>query len=138
MQLSEQKRNQLINEIKLSATRSSGPGGQNVNKVSTKVELRFALMQSNVFTEPEKQTIRVKLASRINSEDELILVSSDERSQLRNREKVIDKFFMLLEKALTPAKKRIKTKPTRASKVKRLENKKLLSKKKSNRKRPEI
>ena len=138
MQLSEQKRNQLINEIKLSATRSSGPGGQNVNKVSTKVELRFALMLSNVFTESEKQTISIKLASRINSEDELILVSSDERSQLRNREKVIDKFFMLLEKALTPAKKRIKTKPTRASKVKRLENKKLLSKKKSNRKRPEI
>lgn len=138
MKFSEEKRNQLINELKFSASRSGGPGGQNVNKVNTKVELRFALHTSNVFSNREIRTIKFKLANRINSEDEIVLVSSVERSQWRNKETAIEKFFSLIEKALTPVKKRIKTKPTRASKLRRIEGKKLLSQKKKMRKKPEM
>ncbi len=137
MQISIEKRSQLINEFKFSASRSGGAGGQNVNKVNTKVELRFALFQSNIFSDTEKRIIKYKLANRINSEDEIVLVSSVERSQWRNREKVIEKFFKLIEKALTPVKKRIRTSPTKASKLRRIEGKKLLSQKKQMRKRPE-
>lgn len=137
MQISLERRSQLINEFKFSASRSGGPGGQNVNKVSTKVELRFALFQSDVFSEQEKRIIKFKLARRINNEGEIVLVSSVERSQWRNKEKVIEKFFKLIEQALTPVKKRIRTSPTKASKLRRIEGKKLLSQKKQMRKRPE-
>ena len=138
MRISEERRIQLINEFKFSASRSGGPGGQNVNKVSTKVELRFALFQSSVLSDSEKRTINFKLARKINSEGEIILVSSVERSQWRNKESVINKFFMLVENALTPVKKRVKTKPTKASKLIRIEGKKLLSEKKKMRKRPDL
>lgn len=138
MRISEERRNKLISECIFSATRSSGPGGQNVNKVSSKVELRFALSQSLVFSEPEKRTLQLKLANRINLEGEIVLVSSVERSQWRNKETVIEKFFSLLEKALIPVKKRIKTSPTKASQRRRIEGKKLLSQKKNLRKRPEM
>lgn len=138
MRISVERRSQLINEFKFSASRSGGPGGQNVNKVNTKVELRFALGQSIVFSEQEKRTIRFKLGNRINLEDEIVLVSSVERSQWRNKETVTEKFFKLLEKALTPVKKRIRTSPTKASKRRRIEGKKLLSQKKEMRKRPEM
>lgn len=138
MKISEERRSRLINEFKFSASRSGGPGGQNVNKVSTKVELRFALFQSDVLSDSEKRTINFKLVKRINLEGEIILVSSVERSQWRNKETVIDKFFVLVEDALTPIKKRIKTKPTKASKRRRIEGKKLLSQKKDLRKKPEM
>ena len=137
MRISEARRSQLINEFKFSASRRGGPGGQNVNKVNTKVELRFSLTQSNVLSEQEKRIIKFKLARRINSEEEIVLVSSVERSQWRNRETVIEKFFILVEAALTPIKKRVKTSPTKASKRRRIEGKKLLSQKKQMRKRPE-
>lgn len=138
MRISEERRSRLINEFKFTASRSGGPGGQNVNKVSTKVELRFALFQSAIFSDTEKRTINYKLARRINSEGEIILVSSVERSQWRNKETVIEKFFVLVEAAVTPVKKRIKTSPTRGSKLRRIEGKKLLSQKKQMRKRPEL
>lgn len=135
MRLSETQKDQIINELKFSATRSGGPGGQNVNKVNTQVELRFSLEDSMHFTEKEKDILKVKLKNRINSEDELILVSSSERSQLKNKQLVTVRFFELIEKALTPQRKRIKTKPTLASKKKRLETKKQLSQKKQLRKK---
>ncbi len=138
MRFSEERRSQLINEFKFSASRSGGPGGQNVNKVSTKVELRFALFQSAVLSDFEKRTINYKLARRINSENEIVLVSSVERSQWRNKGKVTEKFFTLVEAALTPIKKRVKTSPTKASKLRRIEGKKLLSQKKKMRKKPEM
>jgi ribosome-associated protein len=115
------------NEFIFSASRSGGPGGQNVNKVSTKVELRFNIRNSALLNEAEKQILFDKLSNKINSEDELILVSQSERSQLKNKEKVIEKFYQLLDKALTPKKKRLRTSPTRASKEKRLEVKKIQS-----------
>uniref|UniRef100_UPI0032169CAB alternative ribosome rescue aminoacyl-tRNA hydrolase ArfB n=1 Tax=uncultured Draconibacterium sp. TaxID=1573823 RepID=UPI0032169CAB len=138
MRLSEERWHQIENELKFSATRSSGPGGQNVNKVNTRVELRLSLLHSSVFSEEEKQILQHKLKSKINSEGELLLVSSTERSQWRNKETVTEKLFILIEKALTPTKKRIKTQPTKSSRLKRLEGKKLLSHKKQMRKPPEM
>jgi ribosome-associated protein len=122
-------------EFTFTASRSGGPGGQHVNKVSTKVELRFDVIQSNLLTEEEKEIIQNKLFSKINSEGELILVSQSERTQLMNKEKVIEKFYLLLIKALTPVKKRKPTKPSKAAKEKRLEEKRMLAEKKERRSR---
>lgn len=138
MKISEERRNQLINEIKFTASRSSGPGGQNVNKVNTRVELHFHLENSTILSSAEKRAIQFKLANRINTEGEFFMASSVERSQWRNKERVIERFFNLLEQALTPQKKRIKTKPTQASRLKRLEGKKQLAQKKQMRKRPDL
>lgn len=124
------------NELIISASRSSGPGGQNVNKVSTKIELRFNVADSILLTEEEKEIISHKLTARINNLGELILVSQSERTQLQNKENAIEKFYTLLEKALRPVRKRKPTQPTYASKLRRLDHKKLLSKKKENRKGP--
>lgn len=138
MTLSAETSKQLESECKFTASRSSGPGGQNVNKVNTRVELRFSVTDSNVLSEEQKGLIGKKLKNRINSEGELVLTSESERSQLRNRIQVTSLFFELLEKALTPPKKRLKTKPSAASRLKRLESKKQLSEKKSRRKPPGI
>ncbi|HPF51274.1 MAG TPA: alternative ribosome rescue aminoacyl-tRNA hydrolase ArfB [Draconibacterium sp.] len=136
MKFSEEIRKQLETECSFSASRSSGPGGQNVNKVNTRVELRFSIVGSKVLSEEQKNILIRKFKNRINSEGELILTSEVERSQLRNRIKVTSLFFELIEKALTPAKKRFKTKPTTASRIKRMESKKQLSEKKNRRKPP--
>ena len=136
MRLSEEQKQQLEAEIKFSASRSSGPGGQNVNKVNTRVELRFSIPDSSVFSDNQKSMLLRKIKNRINSEGELLLASESERSQWRNKEKAKALFFQLTEAALTPPKKRIKTNPTKASRVKRLENKKQLAEKKARRKPP--
>ncbi|MBT3385425.1 MAG: aminoacyl-tRNA hydrolase [Prolixibacteraceae bacterium] len=132
----EQKK-KLETEFVFSATRSGGPGGQNVNKVNTQVELRFAIDISAFFSDKEKQLIHVKLKNRINSEGELILVSNSERTQLGNKETVTEKFFALIKKALIQKKRRIKSTPTAASRRKRLESKKITANKKQLRKPPE-
>jgi ribosome-associated protein len=121
-------------EFVFKTSRSSGPGGQNVNKVSTKVELRFDIKASQIITFEEKNLLAVKLKTRINSEGELIIVSQSERSQLKNKEEAISKFYTLVEKALTPAKKRRPTRPTLASKTRRLKKKLIRSDQKSLRK----
>jgi len=122
------------NEFVFQASRSGGAGGQNVNKVSTKVELRFNVANSALLTDEEKAIISVKLVNKINIAGELILVCQTERSQLRNKDKVIEKFYSLILKALTPRKKRLNTKPTKASVERRLESKRVQSKTKINRK----
>ena len=137
MKLSQSQKEQLLSEVTFSASRGGGPGGQNVNKVSTKVELRFPVYDSQIFTETQKQRLLSKLKNRVTTSDELVLTSSAERTQWRNKEKVTQKFFELIEKALTPPKKRIKTTPTKASKLKRIENKKKQGQKKQLRKPPE-
>ncbi len=124
-------------ELIFSASRSSGPGGQNVNKVSTKMELRFHVMNSLLLSQEEKDLILEKLAKRISQEGELRLVSQSERTQLKNKERVIEKFYDLLSKALMPRKKRKPTKPTAAAKEKRLEEKRLKAEKKRRRTRDE-
>jgi len=121
-------------EFVFQASRSGGPGGQNVNKVSSKVELRFHFANSNLLNDEEKTIIAEKLINKINNLGELILVSQTERSQLQNKEKVMEKFYFLINKALTPRKKRLNTKPTKASVEKRLESKRVQSRIKANRK----
>lgn len=126
----------LIPELVFCTSRSSGPGGQNVNKVNTKVELRFDIPNSGVLSEEEKSIILVKLKSRINNDGILIITSQEERSQLKNKENTIEKFYALIIKALTPVKPRRRTRPTAASKLKRLTEKKKRGEKKSLRKPP--
>ena len=120
----------IINELIFKTSRSSGSGGQNVNKVSTKVELRFNIEDSLQLTENEKLLVKKKLKNRISTEGILILTSDSERTQLGNKKKVIELFLQIIEKALIVPKKRIKTKPTKTSKEKRLKEKKILSEKK--------
>lgn len=112
-------------EFIFSTSRSGGPGGQNVNKVNTKVELRFNVWESDSLSPEEKSKIERKLKNRINSNGELLIVSQSERTQLRNKKKALEKFYELLALALTEKKKRKKTMPTKASKAKRLEKKKM-------------
>jgi ribosome-associated protein len=138
MKLTEAQKKQLETEILLSATRSSGPGGQNVNKVNTQVELRFSVKNTNLFSEEEKTQIFLKLKNRINQEGELIFTSQTARTQLDNKEKVVEKFYESVEKALTVQKKRLKSTPTAASRKKRLEIKKSIAQKKLLRKPPKV
>jgi ribosome-associated protein len=137
MALSDSIKEKILAEITFSASRSSGPGGQHVNKVNTQVELRFQIEGSAVLDERQKQLLMAKLKNRINGQGELIITSKTERTQWRNRENGIQKFFDLVEQALKKTPKRIKTRPTGASRLKRLENKKQRSLKKDLRRPPE-
>jgi len=120
-------------EFVFTASRSSGPGGQNVNKVSTKVELRFDVFHSDLLSEEEKEILRIRLQKKITAEGDLIIVSQSERTQLKNKEKTIEKFYTLIWKALTPVKKRRPTRPSAASKEKRIKAKKMQGEKKARR-----
>jgi ribosome-associated protein len=115
----------IESELIYATSRSGGPGGQNVNKVSTKVELRFNLLSTLQFSETEKEILFKKLKNKINSEGELILVSQSERTQLMNKKAVTEKFYLLISKSLTLPVKRRSTRPTLTSKLKRLENKRI-------------
>lgn len=121
-------------EFVFQASRSGGPGGQNVNKVSSKVELRFNIANSALLSDDEKVMIAEKLINKINKLGELVLVTQTDRSQLKNKEKVIEKFYQLVNRALTPRKRRLKTKPTKASVERRLETKRVQAKIKTYRK----
>ncbi|NPA36122.1 MAG: aminoacyl-tRNA hydrolase [Chlorobi bacterium] len=129
------RENELLKEVVYHTARSSGAGGQHVNKVETKVELRFNISGSHILSEIEKQLILKKLKNRINAEGELILSSGVSRSQFQNKQKVTEKFLELINNALKPVKKRIATKPTKASVRKRLEAKKKHSEKKAYRRK---
>lgn len=125
-------------EFVFTASRSSGPGGQNVNKVNSRIELRFNITDSVLLSDEEKILLMEKLKNRINSLGDLIIVSQDDRSQLKNKENAIGKFYQLLQHALTPKKMRKPSKPSLASRHRRLENKRRLSEKKKDRKPPEL
>lgn len=126
----------FLPELVFCASRSSGPGGQNVNKVNTKIELRFDVMNSAVLSEEEKSIILTKLKGKINSDGILIITSQEDRSQLKNKETAISKFYTLVTRTLIPPKPRKHTKPTAASKLRRLTEKKKTGEKKSLRKPP--
>lgn len=120
-------------EIEIKASRSSGKGGQNVNKVSTKIELVFDVNASELLNEEEKHLILQKLANRISKEGKLVLQSQESRSQFTNKEIAIEKLYNLLAIALKKEKPRKKTKPSIAKKQERLQGKKVISEKKKQR-----
>jgi ribosome-associated protein len=123
----------LDKEFTFKASRSGGKGGQNVNKVSTKVELYFDVQNSAILNEDQKNRLFVKLRNRISKDGILSVVSQTERSQLGNKELAIEKFYGLLAQALFVPKKRKPTKPGKAVKEKRLKEKKKRGEKKKNR-----
>lgn len=127
---------QLIQEAEYRAVRSSGAGGQNVNKVSSKVELHFKLEESLALSEDEKQRALKKLSSRLTNSGELILQCDESRSQHKNKEIVTQRFVGLIKNALVKPKIRKKTRTPKAAKLKRLRGKKKLSEKKAARKDP--
>ncbi len=118
--------------------RSSGAGGQNVNKVSSKVELTFIIDTSEGLSDKEKERIQLKLKSRLTNDGALILQCDEARSQHRNKDLVVKRFFEILKNALVVPKKRKPTKPTKTSKEKRLKSKKVTAEKKAGRKKPDL
>ena len=111
-------------ELRFAASRSGGPGGQNVNKVSSRVTLTFDLLASTTLSDEQKQTIMKKLAARINKEGVLRVVSQRTRSQELNRADTVDIFSELIRRALTPQRPRIKTRVSAAARQSRMEEKK--------------
>ena len=128
----------VLQELKFKAIRSSGAGGQHVNKVSSKVELTFDITNSKFLSSYEKERIINKLASRLTKENVLILQTDEDRSQHKNKALVIDRFFDLLENALKVEKKRKRTRPTKSSIEKRIGKKKKDALKKVRRRRPDL
>ena len=112
---------------------AGGPGGQNVNKVASAVQIRWNVKTSHAFNDEQKWMIRRALANRINEEGELVLFIQTHRSQVRNREEARERLVELIEKSLVKQKKRVATKPSRAQKQKRLDGKAKRSEVKANR-----
>lgn len=129
-------REALISELSFKAIRSSGSGGQHVNKVSSKVELAFNLDESSVLSDLQKERLLKKLGSRLTKENILMLQCDESRSQHKNKELVIKRFLDLIKNGLRVPKKRIPTKRSKAAIRKRLKSKRQLSEKKVNRKKP--
>jgi ribosome-associated protein len=128
----------IINELKFKATKSSGPGGQHVNKVASRVELYFDIVNSEGLGDEEKEVLITKLGNRISKDHILFLSSQDSRSQHKNKETVIKAFSNLLSSSFIKPKKRKPTKPTRSSILKKSQNKQNHSLKKELRKKPKI
>ena len=125
----------LTSELTFNTSRSGGKGGQNVNKVETKVELIFDINNSQILTEEEKEIFRDKAKTFINQEGLLKVISQKHRSQQRNKEEAINKFKRLIENIFKERKRRKKTFPTDESREERRKSKKLQSEKKHLRKR---
>ena len=122
-------------ELQYQFARSGGAGGQNVNKVATKAELRFNVRTSALLTDNERAILEEKLVTRLTTEGELVLTHQTERTQLANKEKVTQKFYRLIEKAFETQKLRKKTRPSKAAIAERIAEKKRKGDVKANRKR---
>jgi ribosome-associated protein len=128
----------ILHELKFRTSRSSGAGGQHVNKTETRVEAILDLPSSEGLDQTEKDRIMIKLSNRIYDSGELVVVSSKSRSQLSNKETAIEQIRLLLEKALAPEKKRKKTRIPPQAKEERLQEKKKTAEKKETRRKPEV
>jgi ribosome-associated protein len=128
----------ILTEPEYKAVRSSGAGGQNVNKVSSKVVLTFTLATSEALSDDEKALIAQKLATRLNAQGQIVLQCDEDRSQLRNKTIVKRRFIDLLENALTVQAERKPTKVPRGVIKKRIENKRRASEKKQFRRKPDV
>ena len=120
-------------ELDVRVSRSSGAGGQHVNKTSSRVEIFWNILGSRALTEEQRSRLREKLSSRLTTEGSIRVVASDMRSQSRNRDLAEERLADLVRRALVIPRKRKPTKPTRAAKEARLDSKKRHSKKKSDR-----
>jgi len=129
---------QILQELDYKAVRSSGAGGQNVNKVSSKVVLSFNLMASNALTDEEKLLAETRLAPRLTNDGILILQCDEDRSQLRNKDIVTKRFITVMEAALKEEKPRKPTRIPRSVIKKRIEGKRRQAEKKQSRRRPDF
>jgi ribosome-associated protein len=136
--INEMDQDKILSELTFKAVRSSGPGGQNVNKVSSKVVLGFDLGNSQAITDIEKSRLMDKLASKLTIENILILNCDEDRSQLKNKEIVIKRFFEIIKKGLHVPKPRKPTNVPRSVIERRLKNKSTTSNVKLNRKKPDL
>ena len=128
----------IISELQFKTSRSSGPGGQHVNKTSSRVSVFFDLKNSTGLSEEEKTQLQTKLESKLTNEGLLVLHCETSRSQHKNKELVVEKLKATLKKALRREKRRVPTKRTKASVFKRLESKKKQASKKESRKKPDF
>ncbi len=130
---------EIINtELKYTASRSSGPGGQHANKVSSKVQLIFDLENSKAFTEEEKLNLFKNLKNKLTKENYIIISSDESRSQHKNKKIITDRFFKIIQRGLFVPKERKTTKPNISSIKKRLERKKKQAYKKALRRKPDL
>ncbi|MDY0342500.1 MAG: alternative ribosome rescue aminoacyl-tRNA hydrolase ArfB [Lentimicrobium sp.] len=125
-------------ELELTTSLSSGKGGQHVNKTETRVELRFNVFHSNLLSEAQREQLINRLSNRISREGYLRMYAQKYRSQLANRNDVLDRFYQMLAKALKPKKPRIKIRVSPRQKAQRLDEKKSQSLKKELRKPPDL
>ena len=126
----------ILSELTFRTSRSSGAGGQHVNKTETKVDVLFDVRSSAGLTEAEKDLVLEKLAARINDEGILSVTSQKERSQLANKGHAVERLNQLIGRAIVPKVKRIRTKPSKQSVEERLQEKRAQSEKKALRKKP--
>ena len=125
----------LFSELTFVMSRSSGPGGQNVNKVNTKVTLKWDVLHSNLLSPEQKETFIKNLSSRITNDGIVLITAQDKRSQLQNKEEAMRKLDQVLAHAFVVKKTRRPTKPGRGAKQKRIKEKKIRSEKKQWRQR---
>ena len=128
----------LLSELTFKSIRSSGSGGQHVNKVSSKVELHFNLKNSRVLSDNQKERLLTSLKTRLTKDKILVLQCDESRSQYRNKVLVIKRFVELIKKGLKVPKKRKPTKVPKSAIKKRLQSKRIQSERKASRKKPDL